>query len=117
MAYLRNPGEGEACLPLPMLRRSGDVLTRYWLEDCAVRSCFVSDAVPKTLPSAVRAQFGDPLPKLAAETARRPLERQRRQIRLFHKMLPQESALGRLPSLEGAAGHDYMNHQFGKHPC
>ena len=80
LAYLRNLSEGEACLLLPMFRRSGDVLIRYWLEGGEVRSCVVSDAEPARpdgVPSALDAvlsatleRFGDLLPKLSAELGR-----------------------------------------------
>ncbi|MCY4243248.1 MAG: hypothetical protein OXD36_16085 [Rhodobacter sp.] len=54
----------------PLVRRHGDGFTRYWIEGGEVRGRDVAgDGTPEALLEAVPAEFGPPLPRLAADLA------------------------------------------------
>ncbi len=76
VAYLEGLTEGEAAVHPPLVRRHGDGFTRYWLEGGEVRSRDIGrDGLPTAglrpdgLPGADPAEFGPPLPRLAADLA------------------------------------------------
>ena len=70
VAYLESLTEDEAAVHPPVVRRHGEGFTRYWLEGGEVRSRdVVGDGAPEALLEAVSAEFGPPLPRLAADLA------------------------------------------------
>ena len=70
VAYLEGLPEGEAAAHPPLVRAHDGGFTRYWVEGGEVRSRdVVGDGAPEALLEAVSAEFGPPLPRLAADLA------------------------------------------------